>query len=57
MNVNQRENALIKELSEYSKTVTNPSYQEVVAESFSEWYNSKKPRRFCEDFLKEVGYI
>ncbi len=57
LNAGQRNTALRKELSSYSAILTNPSYQEVVAESFSEWYNSKKPRRFCEDFLKEVGYI
>ena len=57
VNANQRENALIKELSLYSTSNTRPSYQEVVAESFAEWYNSDSPRRFCEDFLKEVGYI
>lgn len=58
VSVSQRENALVKELSIYSITTTrNPSYKEVVAESFSEWYNSKEPRKFCEDFLKEAGYI
>lgn len=57
VNVAQRENALAKELSLYSTTTTNPSYKEVVAESFSEWYNSNNPRRFCEDFLKEMKYI
>ena len=57
VNAGQRESALIKELSSYSTTQTKPSFQEVVAESFAEWYNSNNPRRFCEDFLKEVGYI
>ncbi len=57
MNVGQRVTALTKELSLYSTTETKPSFQEVVAESFAEWYNSENPRRFCEDFLKEVGYI
>lgn len=57
LNTSQRTSALKKELSSYSAIITNPSYQEVVAESFSEWYNSNNPRRFCEDFLKEAGYI
>ena len=57
VNAGQRESALIKELSSYSTTQTKPSFQEVVAESFAEWYNSNNARRFCEDFLKEVGYI
>lgn len=57
MNANQRKSALSKELSLYSTKTTVPSFQEVVAESFSEWYNSGAPRRFCEEFLKEVGFI
>ena len=57
MNANQRKSALSKELSLYSTKTTVPSFQDVVAESFSEWYNSGAPRRFCEEFLKEVGFI
>lgn len=57
MNVSQRKAALMKELSIYAKESTNPAYQEVIAESFSEWYTSNEPRRFCIEFLKEVGVL
>ena len=57
MSVALRESALRKELSEYAITETTPSYQEVIAECFSEWYNSDKPRRFCELFLRKVGAL
>lgn len=57
MSVQRLNLALEKELSHYATTVTNPAYQEVVAEACSEWYNSKKPRRFCEKFLRKVGLI
>ncbi len=56
MTVNLREMALKKELSIYS-TDDLVNYEEVVAESFAEWYNSNTPRRFCGEFLKEVGII
>ena len=57
VNVAQREQALMKELSIYATTTTAPAYQEVIAEAFSEWYNSDTPRQFCKEFLKEVGAI
>lgn len=53
-NTYQRKLALKKELSRYSTESTNPAYQEVIAESFAEWYTSSSPRRFCTEFLKEV---
>lgn len=51
----QRELALARELSGYAITDTTPAYQEVIAEAFSEWYTSDKPRRFCDELLREVG--
>ncbi len=54
VNTTQLEIALKKELSIYATESTTPAYQEVVAESFAEWYNSNSPRRFCAEFLKEV---
>ncbi|WP_050697607.1 phage minor capsid protein [Anaeromassilibacillus senegalensis] len=57
VNVGQRELALRRELSAYATTDTRPAYQEVIAEAFSEWYTSNKPRRFCQEFLKEMGII
>lgn len=44
-------------LSEYAAEETKPSYQEAIAESFSEYYNSSTPRAFCRRLLKEVGLI
>ena len=44
-------------LSDYSTEATRPQYQEVIAECFSEWYNSKNPRKFCENYLRKVGVI
>ena len=55
VNVNQRKDLLRTLLSEYAMEITAPAYQEVIAESFSEWYNSSNPRPFCKVFLKEVG--
>ena len=57
VNVQQRENALTKELSQYSTVDTIPICQEVIAESFSEWYTSNKPREFCTTFMKGAGAI
>lgn len=57
VNVQQRKNTLRKELSQYSTAYTNPTYQEVVAESFSEWYTSDNPRRFCTAFMREAGAV
>ena len=48
---------LYRRLSEYATEETRPKYQEVIAECFSEWYNSKNPRKFCEDYLRKVGAI
>lgn len=48
---------LYRRLSEYATEETRPKYQEVIAECFSEWYNSKNPRKFCEDYLRKVGVI
>lgn len=48
---------LCRRLSEYATEETRPKYQEVIAECFSEWYNSKNPRKFCEDYLRKVGVI
>lgn len=48
---------LIQNLSSYATTETRPKYQEVIAECFGEWYNSKKPRDFCEKYLRKVGVI
>ena len=56
MTVYSRKEAIKKELSIYA-TGDLGFYEEVVAESFSEWYNSNTPRRFCESFLKEMGLI
>lgn len=47
-----RESALRKELSKYATYETNPLYQEVIAECFSEWYTSDEPRQFCELFYE-----
>ena len=55
VNVQKREMAIIQCLSKYATRQTNPALQEVVAESFSEWYNGDNPREFCSRFLKEVG--
>ena len=57
VNVSQRKELLRKVLSIYASETTSPAYQEVIAEAFSEWYNSDKPRDFCKEFLKEVGVI
>ena len=57
LTVQQRKNTLRKELSQYSTAYTNPTYQEVVAESFSEWYTSDNPRRFCTAFMREAGAV
>lgn len=57
MNFKQRDGALRKELSGYAVEVTNPAYQEALAEAFSEWYNSDTPREFCKAFLERVGMI
>ena len=57
MSVSLRESALRKELSKYATYETNPLYQEVIAECFSEWYNSNEPRKFCELFLRKVGAL
>ena len=48
---------LIRSLSEYSTELTRPQFQEVFAESFAEWYNSKNPREFCEKYLRMAGVI
>ena len=57
VNVSQRKSLLKNELSIYASETTSPAYQEVIAEAFSEWYNSDNPRVFCKEFLKEVGII
>lgn len=57
MSVFLRKAAIKKELSEYAITETNPTHQEVIAECFSEWYNSDEPRQFCELFLRKVGAL
>jgi len=57
VNVAQRNEILKKVLSGYAAEPTHPAYQEVIAEAFSEWYNSTKPRPFCKEFLKGVGII
>ena len=54
LSVWNREKGIKTELSVYAVVDTNPSYQEVIAEVFSEWYNSDEPREFCERFMKEV---
>lgn len=48
---------LSRVLSDYATTDTKPSYQEVIAECFAEWYNSSSPREFCKEYLKKVGGI
>lgn len=48
---------LRRRLSVYATEETRPKYQEVIAECFSEWYNSNNPREFCEDYLRKVGVI
>lgn len=48
---------LSQKLSIYATEETRPKYQEVIAECFAEWYNSKKPRKFCEEYLKKAGVI
>lgn len=48
---------LSQKLSIYATEETRPKYQEVIAECFSEWYNSKKPRKFCEEYLRKAGVI
>ena len=55
VNVEQRKTLIRKLLSGYAAETTYPAYQEVIAEAFSEWYNSDKPREFCKELLKEVG--
>ena len=57
MSVSLRESALRKELSKYATYETNPQYQEVIAECFSEWYTSDEPRQFCELFLRKAGAL
>ena len=57
VNVSQRKAALAKELSMYSTADTKPAYQEVIAEAFNEWYTNSEPRKFCIEFLKEVGVL
>lgn len=57
VNVSQRKDLLKKLLSIYASESTSPAYQEVIAESFSEWYNGSEPRQFCKEFLKEVGIV
>ena len=57
VNTSQRQAILRKELSGYAAEYTSPAYQEVIAEAFSEWYTSSEPRRFCKEFLREVGLL
>ncbi len=57
MTVALRKSAIKKELSEYASTETIPAYQEVIAECFAEWYNSDRPRKFCDLFLRKAGAI
>lgn len=44
-------------LSGYSASWLNKPFEEVLAESFSEWYNSAQPREFCEEFLRKAGVL
>lgn len=53
----QRDMYLEKELCSYATIEVYPRYGEALAEAFAEWYNSPKPRRFCEALLKEVGIL
>lgn len=44
-------------LSQYSSGWINKPFEEVIAESFSEWYNSEQPREFCREFLRRAGIL
>ena len=57
LNRKQVDDALCKELSQYSIDNSVAVHIEVIAECFSEWYNSDEARKFCESMLKEVGAI
>ena len=57
MSKSRWKNELNKELSIYATSDVKPSSQEVIAESFSEWYTSNDPRRFCIAFMKKVGAL
>lgn len=57
VSTHSREVALKNELSIYATSDTIPAFQEVIAECFSEWYNSNEPRKFCELFLRKVGAL
>ena len=57
VSTHSREVALKNELSIYATSDTIPAFQEVIAECFSEWYNSNEPRKFCELFLIKVGAL
>ena len=57
LSTSQRENLIKGLLSNYASKKTVPSFQEAIAEAFSEYYNSDTPREFCELLLREVGLI
>lgn len=44
-------------LSLYAADFSRRPFDEVIAECFSEWYNSDKPRGFCQEFLRKAGVI
>lgn len=44
-------------LSDYSASISGKGFEEVIAECFSEWYTSSKPRPFCIEFLRKAGVL
>lgn len=50
-------NLLPSLLSTYASQHVNREFEEVIAECFSEWYNSKEPRAFCKEFLRKAGVL
>jgi hypothetical protein len=44
-------------LSTYAMGWSNQRFEEVIAECFAEWYNSKEPRTFCKEFLRKAGIL
>ena len=55
VNKKQLNDFIQNQLSFYA--ISENGYVEVIAESFSEWYNSNKPRAFCKEYMEEVGAI
>lgn len=55
VNKKQLNDFVQNQLSFYA--ISENDYVEVLAEAFSEWYNSDDPRAFCKEYMEEVGAI